>query len=165
MQITKTLKMAGIAASLLLLPIATMSAQAAQVQSVQERFDTLGMGVALGGFDPVSYFPEGGGKAEKGFVKRDLKYNGITYRFASDENRERFRANPDKYLPAYNGWCAWAMAELNAKVDVEPTSYQVYNGKLYVFYDHATLNTRALWLKDPEGMLAKANANWKGQTK
>ena len=152
-------------AGLLTLPVAMASVQAAPIQPIQERFDTLGQGVALGGFDPVSYFPEGGGKAEKGFVKRDFKHNGVTYRFASDANRERFRANPDKYLPAYNGWCAWAMAELNAKVDIEPSSFQIYNGKLYVFYDHTDLNTRELWLKNPEGMLAKANVNWKAQAK
>lgn len=159
MRITKTLFLAGLIA----LPLATMSAQAASSTSLQERFDTLGLGVALGGFDPVSYFPEGGGKPAKGFVKRDFKYHGVNYRFASDANRDQFRANPDKYIPAYNGWCAWAMSELNAKVDVEPTSFEIYNGKLYVFYDHADLNTRALWLKNPGGMVAKADANWKKQ--
>lgn len=160
MKITTALMIAG----LLTLPLASVSVQAAPTPSLQERFDTLGMGVAIGGFDPVSYFPEGGGKPEKGFVQRDLKHKDVTYRFASDANRDRFRANPEKYLPAYNGWCAWAMAELNAKVDVEPTAFEVYKGKLYVFYDHADLNTRALWLKDPEGMLTKANANWKAKS-
>jgi len=152
-------------ASLLVLPLASIAVQAAPAQSIQERFDTLGLGVALGGFDPVSYFPEGGGKPAKGFVQRDYKHSGVTYRFASDANRDRFRANPNKYLPAYNGWCAWAMAELNAKVDVEPTAYEIYDGKLYVFYDHADLNTRELWLKDPVGMVARADANWKAQSR
>jgi YHS domain-containing protein len=150
-----------LAASLLTLPIVDTVAHAAPTQSVHERFDTLGLGVALGGFDPVAYFPEGGGKPAKGFVKRDYKHGGVTYRFASDANLARFRANPEKYVPAYNGWCAWAMAELNAKVDVEPTAYEVYNGKLYVFYDHADLNTREMWLKNPQAMVAKADANWK----
>lgn len=161
MKFAKTLMMA----SLLALPFAHLSAQAAPAQSLQERYDTLGMGVALGGFDPVAYFPEGGGKAAKGFVKRDLKHNGVTYRFASDANRDRFKANPEKYIPAFNGWCAWAMSELNAKVDVEPTAYEIYKGKLYVFYDHADLNTRELWLKSPDAMVARANTNWKAQTK
>ncbi len=147
--------------SLMALPFAAQSVQAAPLSTLQEHFDTLGLGVALGGFDPVSYFPEGGGKAAKGFVKRDFKYKGVNYRFASDANRDRFIANPEKYLPAYNGWCAWAMAELNAKVDVEPTSFEIYNGKLYVFYDHADLNTRALWLKNPKEMISKADTHWK----
>ncbi|MBI5042076.1 MAG: YHS domain protein [Gammaproteobacteria bacterium] len=154
-----------LAASLVTLPIVGMTAQAAPAQPLQERFDTLGLGVAIGGFDPVAYFPEGGGKPAKGFVKRDFKHGGVTYRFASDANRERFRTNPEKYVPAYNGWCAWAMAELNAKVDVEPTSYEIYEGKLYVFYDHADLNTRELWLKDPAAMVTRADANWKAQSK
>lgn len=157
MNISKTL----LIASLLVLPLASASVHAATTPSIQERFDTLGLGVALGGFDPVSYFPVGGGKPAKGFVQRDYKHGGVTYRFASDANRDRFRANPEKYLPAYNGWCAWAMAELNAKVDVEPAAYEIYYGKLYVFYDHADLNTHALWLKNPEAMVARADANWK----
>ena len=153
-------------ASFLALPLAGISTvQAASSQSIQERYDTLGLGVALGGFDPVAYFPEGGGKPAKGFVQRDLKHDGVTYRFATDANRDHFRANPDKYIPAFNGWCAWAMAELNAKVDVEPTAYEIYNGKLYVFYDHADLNTRDMWLKDPKGMVARANTNWKKLSK
>ena len=157
MNISKTL----LIASLLVLPLANASIHVAPTPSIQERFDTLGLGVALGGFDPVSYFPVGGGKPAKGFVQRDYKHGGVTYRFASDANRDRFRANPEKYLPAYNGWCAWAMAEFNAKVDVEPTAYKIYNGKLYVFYDHTDLNTHALWLKNPEAMVARADANWK----
>ena len=148
-------------ASLLVLPLTAMSAQAAPTPSIQERYDTLGMGVALGGFDPVAYFPEGGGKAAKGFIKRDFKHNGVTYRFASDANLDRFKANPEKYIPAFNGWCAWAMSELNAKVDIEPTTYEIYKGKLYVFYDHADLNTREMWLKSPDAMVARANTNWK----
>jgi len=159
MKFSKMLLLAGLIA----VPFAPLAVQAAPTPSLQERFDTLGLGVALGGFDPVSYFPEGGGKPAKGFVKRDFKHKGVTYRFASDSNRDRFRANPEKYIPAYNGWCAWAMAELDAKVDVEPTAFEIYNGKLYVFYDHADLNTRALWLKNPQGMVSKADANWKKQ--
>lgn len=161
MNLIKTLLIAGMP----LLSVVGMSAHAASTPSLQERFDTLGLGVALGGFDPVAYFPEGGGKPAKGFVQRDYKHTGVTYRFASDANRDRFRANPDKYVPAYNGWCAWAMAELNAKVDVEPTAYEIYKGRLYVFYDHADLNTRELWLKNPEDMVARANFNWKAQSK
>lgn len=161
MKIIKTLLVAGLMA----LPFISVSTQAAPNQSIQERFDTLGLGVALGGFDPVAYFPEGGGKPAKGFVQRDLKHAGVTYRFASDANRDRFRANPDKYLPAFNGWCAWAMAELNARVDVEPSAYEIYNGKLYVFYDHPDLNTREMWLKNPQGMVARANTNWKAFSK
>lgn len=161
MRMSKTLLLV----SLFSLPFSAMSVHAASAPTVQERFDTLGMGVALAGFDPVSYFPEGGGKAAKGFIKRDFKYKGVNYRFASDANRDLFRANPEKYVPAYNGWCAWAMAELNAKVDVEPTAFEIYNGRLYVFYDHADLNTRALWLKNPQAMVAKAEANWKKQSK
>jgi hypothetical protein len=137
--------------------------QTAPSQALPHRFNTLGINVALGGFDPVSYFPEGGGQPRKGFIKRDVEYGGVTYRFASDTNRELFRANPEKYVPAYNGWCAWAIAELNAKVDVDPTVYAIHDGRLYLFYDHADLNTRELWLANPQGMVTRANSNWQTQ--
>ena len=80
-------------------------------------------------------------------------------------SRELFRANPEKYVPAYNGWCAWAIAELNAKVDVEPTAYEIHDGRLYVFYDHADLHTREMWLKNPQDMVTRANANWQVQAR
>jgi hypothetical protein len=89
----------------------------------------------------------------------------VTYRFSTDANRELFKKNPEKYTPAYNGWCAWAMSELDAKVDIEPSAFDVHKGKLYVFYDHDDLHTRDLWRKDPDGMIARANANWKHHSK
>lgn len=141
----------------------TVSQQTVPSQTLHTRVNTLGMGVALGGYDPVSYFPEGGSQPAKGFIKRDFEFGGVTYRFASDANRELFRANPEKYVPAYNGWCAWAIAELNAKVDVDPLAYEILDGKLYVFYDHADLNTHEMWLQNPQDMVTRANANWQAQ--
>ena len=133
--------------------------------TLADRFDTVGQRVAIGGFDPVAYFPEGGGKPSQGFVQRDYTYPGITYRFATDANRAAFQANPARYLPEFNGWCAWAMANLNARVDVEPTSHLIKDGKLYLFYSHPELDTRAEFQKDVPGQIAKANANWEKMAK
>ena len=121
---------------------------------------TIGQGVGLGGYDPVSYFPEGGSKPMKGFVLRSFEYDGVTYRFASDANLESFKKAPTKYLPVYGGWCAWAVAKLGKKVDVDPESFLVRNGKLYLFYNHHELNTRADWLAREAEFGPKAEANW-----
>jgi hypothetical protein len=161
MKVLKSLMLATAVA----LPLANIPAMAADNAPLQERYDTLGMGVALGGYDPVAYFAEGGNDPAKGFVQRDYTYQGVTYRFSTDANRELFKKNPEKYTPAYNGWCAWAMSELDAKVDIEPSAFDVHKGKLYVFYDHDDLHTRDLWRKDPDGMIARANANWKHHSK
>ncbi len=73
--------------------------------------------------------------------------------------------NPARYVPAYGGWCTWAVAELNKRVDVDPEAYVVKNGKLYVFYRDPKLDTRAKFLEDPDGMLARAEANWPALSK
>jgi YHS domain-containing protein len=122
--------------------------------------DLLGEGVGLLGYDPVSYFPDGGSKPVKGHIMTSTEYDGVTYRFASEEHQALFQKNPAKYVPAYGGWCTWAVAELGKRVDVDPEAYVVKNGKLYVFYRDPKLDTRAKFLADPDGMLAKAEANW-----
>src|SRR5262245_39987156 len=86
--------------SAILLSTATFTMVHAE-DSTSKSVYTIGENVGLGGYDPVSYFPEGGGKAEKGFVLRNYTYKGITYRFASDANLAKFKQNPVKYLPAY----------------------------------------------------------------
>ncbi|MCX6606978.1 MAG: YHS domain protein [Acidobacteria bacterium] len=126
----------------------------------QPRLNTLGHSVAVGAFDPVSYFPEGGGTPKRGLIGNAFEYQGATYRFSNKENLAKFRQNPAKYAPAYNGWCAWALAALDKEVDVDPTSFVIRNGKLYLFYKDPELDTRAMWQKDAEGLFKKAETNW-----
>src|SRR5690606_37860322 len=65
--------------------------------------------LALREFDPVSYF--NGSKPVKGTSARKYVYKGIMYYFSSDANMEEFKKSPDRYEPAYGGWCAWSMAQ------------------------------------------------------
>ena len=120
----------------------------------------LGDAIGVSGYDPVSYFPEGGGGPRKGLIRLAFEYEGVTYRFASEENRDRFKSDPEKYLPAYGGWCAWAVGALGKKVDVDPESFEIRDGRLYLFYRDAELDTRALWQKNPEELRRKADTNW-----
>ena len=130
-------------------------------QSVSgHRYNVLGESVGLVGYDPVSYFPEGGGKPQRGLIGISQEHDGVTYRFASEDHLARFKKNPEKYLPAYGGWCAWAAGELAKRVDVDPESFEVRDGRLYLFYRDPALDTRALWVKKPADLIAKANANW-----
>ena len=128
---------------------------------LQLRYDLSGESIGISGYDPVAYFSEGGGKAVKGSIKIASQYEGVTYRFISEEHKTLFDANPQKYLPMYGGWCAWAVGELGKRVDVDPESYEIHNGKLYLFYRDTQLDTRALWLKDTNNLIAKATLNWK----
>ena len=76
----------------------------ARSESVKEinrtSHDLLGEGVGILGYDPVSYFPEGGSKAWKGHIMISAEHDGVSYRFATEEHKALFQKNPTKYLPA-----------------------------------------------------------------
>ncbi len=133
--------------------------------TLHQRHNLLGEGVGLAGYDPVSYFPEGGGNPARGLISNSLQYEGVTYRFSSQENLNRFKQNPAKYLPAYGGWCAWAVAELGKRVDIDPESFVLKDGKLYVFYRDPALDTRSLWQKDIAGFIQKGDTKWRELSK
>lgn len=113
--------------------------------------------VALKGYDPVSYHM---GKPTTGRDELISKYRGVTYKFASEENREKFAVEPEKYAPAYGGWCATAMAG-GDKVDIDPTDYQITNGRLFLFYKGFLGDAKKDWTKDEPNMTHKADDAWK----
>ncbi|WP_434020732.1 YHS domain-containing (seleno)protein, partial [Lutimonas sp.] len=67
------------------------------------------------GYDVVSYFDA---KAVKGSKNFSLKHNEVLYKFSSATNLAKFKADPDKFLPQYGGWCAYAMATKGEKIKV-----------------------------------------------
>lgn len=118
-------------------------------------------GLALSGYDPVSYFMS---KPMKGYAALKYSHQGIIYHFENEENRQAFISSPDKYIPAYGGWCAWAMLE-GEKVTIDPMSYKIINGKNYVFYNGFWGNTLQKWNvqagKSSETTLVnQANQQW-----
>jgi len=122
-------------------------------------------GLALDGYDPVAYFAIGGGKPAKGSKEREVAFRGVRYRFATVKNRELFLAAPERYEPAYGGWCAYAMAS-NDKTEANPESFLIENGRLLVFYDGFWGDTRKSWLKETGSKLRpKADSRWKGFSK
>lgn len=114
--------------------------------------------VALSGYDPVTYLSQN--KAMKGSPQIASIYRGVTYNFASEENRALFAANPEMYLPAYGGWCATAMAK-GRKVEIDPTNFKVTNNRLFLFYKNFLSNARGDWEKDEPAQTTRADANWK----
>ncbi len=120
--------------------------------------------VALKGFDPVSYFPEGGGQPEAGDPAHALRHRGVVYHFSSRANRRRFEADPDRYEPAYGGWCAWAMAR-GFRVRVDPLHYTLPGDRLRLFYRNPMVDTRAKWLRgDYEELADAAGRHWKSRS-
>ncbi len=111
-------------------------------------------GLALRGFDPVAYFRAG--TPVRGRPDLAASHDGATYRFASAENRDAFRAAPARYLPQYGGFCAWAVAQ-GDKADGDPEVFRVVGDRLYLNYDRA-IGRR--WESDVPGNVAKADVNW-----
>lgn len=89
-------------------------------------------GLGLKGFDPVSYFPEGGAQVSKGLTGVFYEYEGVTYHFSSTENRDIFITNPEKYEPTYGGWCAYAMA-FGSQVDIQPELFTIHGNRIHFF--------------------------------
>lgn len=114
--------------------------------------------LALKGFDPVAYVESG--KAQAGKSEFRSQYRGVVYRFASVETRQRFAENPEKYVPAYGGWCATAMAE-GRKVEIDPVNFKVTGGRLFLFYKGWRGNALTDWNKDEKGLTARADEHWR----
>jgi len=115
-------------------------------------------GIAIQGYDPVAYFTAN--KAIKGKKEFALYHQGATYYFASAANKDLFKAEPVKYEPQYGGWCAYAMGAKGEKVSVDPETFKIMNGKLYLFYNKFFNNTLKDWNKDEKNLCTKADANW-----
>ena len=113
--------------------------------------------LALEGYDPVSYFD---GKPLEGKAAYSARYKGILYHFANPSNLAKFKASPAKYEPAYGGWCAYAMGETGDKVKIDPETYTVLDGKLYLFYNFWGNNTLKDWKKNEQKLKVAADRNW-----
>lgn len=114
--------------------------------------------IALEGYDPVSFFLNG---PEEGDEDITYTYKGITYYFVNAANLAKFKLSPEKYEPAYGGWCAYAMGDTGEKVKVDPETFKIVDGKVYLFYNFWGNNTLKDWDKNEKQLKAKADQNWK----
>lgn len=117
--------------------------------------------LAIQGYDSVSYFT--GGAPVKGTGDYSATFKNAIYHFASAENRDLFKQDPEKYAPQYGGFCAFGVS-MNRKFDTDPLAYKIVDNKLYL-----NLNTdvQKKWLTDVSGYLATSEQNWsdiKGHT-
>jgi YHS domain-containing protein len=108
----------------------------------------------LSGYDPVAYHTEG--MPVKGSGYHVAEHEGVTYLFANKKNRKRFEADPQKYLPAYGGFCAYGVS-LGKKFASDPEVWRIENGKLFLNLDN---DIQRKWEKDLFGHIRKADANW-----
>ncbi|HMI79047.1 MAG TPA: YHS domain-containing (seleno)protein [Ferruginibacter sp.] len=140
------------------LSIISLTAFAQDAVDIRKKHHNLSDGIAIKGYDPVGYFTQH--KAVKGTKDHAVYHQGVTYYFSSVENKEIFKANPSKYEPEYGGWCAYAMGKNGEKVNIDPSTFKIINGKLYLFYNKYFTNTLTDWNKDEINLKRKADANW-----
>ncbi len=119
-------------------------------------------GVALSNYDAVSYFK--GEAPQKGSSQFQTTHEGAVYFFANEVNKQTFLKAPEKFLPQFGGWCAYAVADSKSKVEVDPKSFLIQDGRLLLFYNGFFGNTRKKWQetkgKDAASFLKEADANW-----
>ena len=114
-------------------------------------------GIAVGGFDLVSYRQDGGPlQGEPGLA---VDFDGARYLFISEENRQAFEASPEKYLPRYGGWCAVTLA-LGRLTCPDYTNFQIENDELLLFETTGFTNGRVLWNTDAAAFRKKADDNY-----
>jgi YHS domain-containing protein len=111
-------------------------------------------GLAIKGYDPVAYFDSGG--PTRGSPEFATVYKGAQYRFASAEHRDRFTAMPEKFVPQYGGYCAYAIS-LNWIADIDPEEWAIVNNKLYL---NNGFFSQTLWSLDKSGNIAQGDRNW-----
>lgn len=115
--------------------------------------------VMLDGTDVVSILK---GSPCDGKKEITTAHAGLTYQFCNQENLNAFKSNPEKYMPAFGGWCAYALVEKPQKVEINPKNFKVVNGKLLLFYNAWGINTQDKWdaWGDDEKYFKLAEANW-----
>ena len=135
---------------------ATTFAQSAAKRKTQFNLEK---GVAIQGYDPVAYFTQN--KAVKGKSSIASTYEGVTYNFSSQTNKALFEKAPLSYEPQYGGWCSYSMGASGEKVEIDPETFKITDGKLNLFYNAFFNNTLKTWNKDEAGLKKKADVNWK----
>jgi len=109
---------------------------------------------AVSGYDVVAYFEDN--QAVKGSGFHETAHEGQMYIFSSAENKKKFAQNPTKYLPQFGGWCAYGVS-VGKKFYVDPTVFEVVDGKLYLNLDK---EIQKKWNEDKAKAIETANTNW-----
>ena len=114
-------------------------------------------GIAVGGYDLVSYHGEEG--PTPGSAAHAMQHDGLTYLFATPANRQAFSAEPDRYLPTYRGWCSTNLS-MGRLACPDYTNFKLEDGRLLLFERVGFTNGRDVWDSDPGLHRRQANDNF-----
>ena len=116
-------------------------------------------GVGLEGYDAVAYFLDH--RPIRGSDAYTHSWNGAVWKFISAEHRDLFAADPAHYAPQYGGYCAFAMAD-GSYADIDPFSYKIIDGKLYLNYDS---DIQKQWEGNRKTFIESADRHWAQERK
>ncbi|ARD20869.1 YHS domain-containing (seleno)protein [Shewanella japonica] len=111
-------------------------------------------GYAVTGYDVVAYFTDN--KAVKGSTAFQTEYQGSQWLFATKQHQRQFEQSPERYIPQYGGYCAYAMSS-GFVVSSDPQTFTVYQDKLYLNY---SLSVRENWLENKAQFIQEADGYW-----
>ena len=131
---------------------------ASQASAETEIPDCAPDGVAVGGYDLVSYHREGGPIMGSGEFVAEM--GGVAYHFADADNLATFRGDPARYLPVYSGYCAATLA-MGRLVCPDYTNFKIEDGRLLLFELAGFTNGRTVWDSDPLDFRRRADASYK----
>ena len=111
-------------------------------------------GVAIRGYDTRAYWSKG--TAEQGAESYLVKWQGVPWHFASQDEATTFAADPASFAPKFGGFCTRAMS-LKKVVNGDPEVWRIFDGALYLF---ARPVGRDFFDKGEAAMIAKARGHW-----
>lgn len=132
---------------------AAAPAKPVSIEEVQKTQFVDAKGIAINGYDPVSFFK---GQGKPGDARFAAKYHGATYLFATAANKASFTHNAAAYVPQYGGYCAYGTA-VERKFRTQPETGTVIGGKLYFNKDKSV---QAKWNENTAKYIKDANGNW-----
>lgn len=110
--------------------------------------------LAVNGYDVVAYFTRN--EPAKGSPEHAMQWRGAEWRFASEEHLNRFRENPERYAPAYGGYCAYGAAKGKALASA-PEYWAIEDGRLYL---NLNAEVHGLWNENRKEHIQTADENW-----
>jgi hypothetical protein len=111
-------------------------------------------GVALEGYDPVTYFTDP--EPRQGVPDYEFYWGGVPWYFVSAANRDVFMRAPEVYAPQHGGHCVMSLAR-GFLSDGQPRIFVIERMKLYLFYSAAN---REAFLIAKEAALEDAESHW-----
>ena len=112
-------------------------------------------GVGSRGYDVVSYHTTR--TPTVGLEQYSSEFNGAKWLFSTLENKQLFDENPNRYVPMYGGFCAYAVYN-NVTANVNPAIWHIENEQLFLF---ASENTKRDWIAEiPMRAIEISDQNW-----